>query len=251
MQITLEWENSYKNLDRVEDLVRIFSLQSDLIVLPEMFTTGFTMHARQLAEESDGPTMQRVKQWAVSCNVAIAGSFIATQDGHYFNRGFFAYPDGEVVFYDKRHLFRMAGEDKTFTAGEKQCIVAYKGWNICLQICYDLRFPVWSRNIDNGYDLLLYCANWPKPRREPWKILLPARAVENLSYVCGVNRVGSDKAGNVYWGDSMAIDMKGEILCHLEETEQCVTVELDYDKLQRFREKFACWKDADRFTLTL
>ena len=179
----------------------------------------------------------------------MAGSFIAKEGGKYFNRAFFVTPEGETYLYDKRHLFRMAGEDQHFTAGDKRTIVRYKDWNICLQVCYDLRFPVWSRNVDNEYDLLIYVANWPQGRQKVWDTLLSARAIENQAYVVGVNRVGSDANGQ-YAGGSKLVDLFGETIVKAEEgVESIVTGEIDLDRLKAFRKEFPVLDDADQFKL--
>jgi len=249
-QYDIAWENREANLNKVQSLLENCPPEADLFVLPEMFTTGFSMNAPRLAEPVTGNTMNRVKQWAARFNLAIAGSFIACENNCFYNRGFFITPQGETFFYDKRHLFSISKENMFFSAGEKKVIVPYKGWNICLQICYDLRFPVWARNIGNEYDLLLYTANWPASRIAAWNVLLPARAVENLAYVCGVNRVGEsiDEEGIClkYNGSSSVHDMKGTLLAGFEPDEEGVkTVALSLEALKNFREKFPVWKDAD------
>lgn len=226
--------------------------RTDIAVLPETFTTGFTMDAERLADTMDGPTVDAVKGWAKKYRMAVAGSFIVKDGGKYFNRAFFITPEGEEHYYDKRHLFRMAGEDEHFAAGDKRLIVHYKGWNICLQVCYDLRFPVWSRNQGNEYDLLIYVANWPETRKRAWKTLLSARAIENMAYVCGVNRVGIDGKGFVYRGDSMVFSPKGKKLADAGKREEITrTCTLSRTNLDELRSKFPAWKDADAFTLDL
>ena len=178
----------------------------------------------------------------------MAGSFIAKDNGKFYNRAFFITPEGEEHYYDKRHLFRMAEEDKHFSAGDKRLIVPYKGWNICLQVCYDLRFPVWSRNVNNEYDLLIYVANWPEARKKAWKALLHARAIENMAYVCGVNRVGVDGKGFLFRGDSMIYNAKGKKLADAGKREEITrTCTLKKSELDEFRAKFPAWKDADGF----
>jgi len=203
-----------------------------------------------LAESNEGVTVETIKKWAKDYDLAVCGSFLACENDKLYNRGFFAIPDGNILFYDKRHLFRMGDEDKNFTAGEKQLIVSYKGWNICLIVCYDLRFPVWSRNVENAYDLLICCANWPVVRETAWNILLKARAVENCSYVCGVNRIGQGEFGILYQGDSQLIDHKGNIVVFCEPNEEMVVTEvLSKDALEYFRKKFPVWMDADKFDI--
>ena len=225
---------------------------SDLVVLSETFSTGFDMKPAAVAEPVDGPTISTLRRWATECEVAICGSFIACGDtpGTYANRAFFLTPEGNAHFADKRHLFRMGGEAEHYTPGEKRLIVNYRGWNICLLVCYDLRFPVWSRNRHNEYDLLIYVANWPASRRKVWDVLLQARALENISYVCGVNRIGEDFHGTPHDGGSAAWSPKGERLAHVpDHAEGIATTTLDGDALQRFREKFPAWKDADGFSI--
>ncbi len=190
IQSHIIWEDREENLGYYGELLRRVSGRTDLAVLPETFTTGFSMDVEKQADTMDGRTVPTIKEWAKKYKLAVAGSFIAKDNGKFYNRAFFITPEGEEYYYDKRHLFRMAEEDKHFSAGDKRLIVPYKGWNICLQVCYDLRFPVWSRNVNNEYDLLIYVANWPEARKKAWKALLHARAIENMAYVCGVNRVG-------------------------------------------------------------
>ena len=221
-----------------------------MAILPEMFTTGFSMQVASLADTTDGDTIQTIKGWAKEFDLAISGSFIAKENGNYYNRGFFITPSGDCHTIDKRHLFRMGKEDHYYSPGNSREVFHYKGWNIRLLICYDLRFPVWSRNVDNTYDLLIYVANWPEVRATAWKTLLPARAVENMAFVCGVNRVGTDGHGFAYSGDSAVYCPKGKKILHLpahkETTRTCI---LDKHELNRLREKFPVWKDADTFTL--
>ena len=250
IQSSIAWEEREANLQRFGRLLKRACGKTDLAILPETFTTGFSMEVERLADTMEGTTLSTVRKWASDFQLAIIGSFIARVDEHYFNRAFLVTPTGETHFYDKRHLFRMAGEDRRFTEGEKQTIVPYKGWNICLQVCYDLRFPVWSRNVANAYDLLVYVANWPEARRSAWKTLLPARAVENLVFVCGVNRVGIDGKGIAYGGDSAIYSPKGEKLADAGKRDGAVrTCTLAYSELDRLRTKFPAWKDADRFSL--
>ncbi|MCC8198312.1 MAG: amidohydrolase [Tannerellaceae bacterium] len=250
IQAPIIWEDRTENLGYYGDLLKRISGKTDIAVLPETFSTGFTMNVTAVADTMDGETLQTVKDWAKKYNTAITGSLIVSENNTYYNRAFFVTPDGEVWHYDKRHLFRMGQEDKSFSAGNQQLVVPYKGWNICLQICYDLRFPVWSRNVDNRYDLLIYVANWPEARRKVWKTLLQARAMENMAYVCGVNRVGVDGKGFNYRGDSLIYDPKGKKLADVgkrkEVTRTCI---LDKNELDEFRRKFPAWKDADQFNI--
>ncbi len=250
VQSHIIWEDRDENLGYYGELLRRVSGKSDLAVLPETFSTGFTMNVEAVADTMDGPTIRSAKEWAWKYDLAVAGSFIVKDDGKYYNRAFFVTPEGDLYTYDKRHLFRMAGENNYFSAGDRQLIVPYKGWNICLQVCYDLRFPVWSRNVNNAYDLLIYMASWPEARKRVWKTLLQARAMENQAYVCGVNRVGIDGKGFVYRGDSMVFSPKGKKLANAgkrkEVTRTCV---LDKEELDAFRAKFPAWKDADTFEI--
>lgn len=250
IQSHIIWEDKEENLSYFGELLRRVSGRTDLAVLPETFSTGFSMNVEALADPMDGTTVATIKGWAERYKMAVAGSFIAREEGKYYNRAFFVTPDGEASYYDKRHLFRMAGEDRHFSAGDKPLVVRYKDWNICLQVCYDLRFPVWSRNVNNAYDLLIYVANWPEARKKAWKVLLQARAIENMAYVCGVNRVGVDGKGFAFRGDSMIYDARGKKLADAgkrdETTRTCVLSKTD---LEAFRTKFPAWKDADAFQL--
>lgn len=253
LQRDIRWEEKETNLRAVRITLEKLSGQTEIAVLPEMFSTGFSMQVERLAESNDGPTLSTLRQWSRELKIAVTGSFIAcektgTGEKRYFNRGFFITPEGECTCYDKRHLFRMGHEGLHYHPGEKRCIVQYRGWNIALFICYDLRFPVWCRNRENGYDLALFMANWPEQRREAWDILLKARAIENLSYVCGVNRIGTDGNGYRHSGGTAAISYKGEVMAAAGDcSEEAITITLDKDKLNGFREKFPAWKDADTF----
>jgi predicted amidohydrolase len=250
LQNDIIWENVDANLAYCEKALQALDADVHVAVLPEMFTTGFSMSATQYAEEGHGKTLTTLKEWAARYDVALAGSYIAREEGNCYNRGFFVKPCGEVTFYDKRHLFRMGDEGEVFTAGDRRVIVEYREWRIALFICYDLRFPVWSRNVANEYDVALYVASWPQVRSHVWRSLLVARAIENACYVCGVNRVGEDGMSLAYIGDTMAIDFKGSILDKVPDGVQGhVVVEFDGDKLQSFRTKFPTWRDADIFTI--
>jgi predicted amidohydrolase len=222
----------------------------DLILLPEMFTTGFSMNASALAEPLNLTTFKWMKQQAEQTGAVIAGSVIIKEGGNYFNRLLWMTPEGKFSYYDKRHLFRMAGEEKIYSSGSAKTVLEIKGWKILPMICYDLRFPVWSRNVNNAFDLLIYVANWPAPRRHAWITLLKARAIENLSYVAGLNRVGEDGKGLHYSGDSAVIDFKGEELYSFGEKEHHETITLSYKALKEFREKFPAYLDADNFSIT-
>lgn len=250
IQSDIDWENREINLNKQEKKLERLKGRTDLVVFPEMFTTGFSMNSASLADTEDGETVRRLKQWADTYEFALSGSFICVQDNQYFNRGFFIAPNRSPVYYDKRHLFKMGNENRNFSAGNRRTIVPYKGWNICLSICYDLRFPVWLRNNETQYDLLLISACWPQPRISVWDILLQARAIENQTYVCGVNRVGKDPSGLYYPGHSAIIDPKGDILQSAPEgTEAIDTATLSGNELIRFRQKFPVLQDADSFTI--
>ncbi|MFM9951610.1 MAG: amidohydrolase [Saprospiraceae bacterium] len=247
LQAELAWEDKAANLQRFGEKIDALPADADLILLPEMFTTGFSMNAPALAESMDGPTMQWLAGYAAKSRAVVAGSFIALEKGRYYNRFVWMRPDGSWAVYDKRHLFAYAGEDRTYSPGEKRLTVELKGWKICPLICYDLRFPVWSRNTEN-YDLLLYVANFPERRRHAWTALLTARAIENQAYTIGVNRVGKDGQDIAYSGDSCVVDYEGNVLYHLAKVEGVHTIELSADAQQAFREKFPFLKDQDVFT---
>lgn len=250
IQDTIVWADKQANLRKTEIRMKELAGKTDLVVLPEMFTTGFCTNRLDLAETTRDETVRCLKSWAVGYNLAIAGSFIATENNRYYNRAFFVFPTGEIAFADKRHLFSMGGEDKLFSAGNKRLVVNYKDFNIAVLVCYDLRFPVWSRNVDNEYDLLIYTANWPQSRIKVWDTLLIARAIENQTYVCGVNRVGEDGEGIAYNGSSKVINAKGnEILTTPLNQPKIETIDLSITELNDFRTKFPVWKDADGFNL--
>lgn len=248
VQLDIVWEDKQNNLERVHDYINFRAGQTDVFVLPEMFSTGFTMNSRNLAESNDGNTISSIKQWAKLYNIAICGSFIASDNGNCYNRAFFITPDKEY-YYDKRHLFRMGSEPEYFSAGNQRLIFEYKGFNICLLVCYDLRFPVWARNVNNEYDLLIYVANWPASRSKVWDALLTARAIENMSYVCGVNRFGEDGNGLEYIGGSKMINARGEEMTSMVKGEDIETVNISKTDLDKFRAKFPVWKDADKFDI--
>lgn len=250
LQIDIVWENKCENLQKLHQTLKTLRGTTDLVILPEMFSTGFSMNSHSLAESLNDTTMQSLQKWSSKYRLALAGSYIAIENGAYYNRAFFITPTAHNYYYDKKHLFRMGEETRHFSAGTRKVIIPYMGWNICLLICYDLRFPVWSRNRENEYDLLIYVASWPDSRRHVWDILLPARALENMSYVCGVNRIGTDGNQLHYNGGSIVYSPKGEILASTSDNTECTcTVELSLSSLQKFREKFPVWKDADGFKL--
>ena len=250
IQDTIVWADKAANLKKTEEQLVALAGKTDLVVLPEMFSTGFCTGKIHLAEPMDGETVQKLRTWAVKCQFSITGSFIAAENNRIFNRSFFVFPTGEIKTADKRHLFSMGGEHNHFSAGDNRMIVNYCGFNICVLVCYDVRFPVWSRNVNNEYDLLIYVANFPERRIAEWDILLQARAIENQAYVCGVNRVGVDGLGIDYNGHSTLIDFKANTILHFPENAMHIqTFDLQQERLQRYRQKFAVWKDADEFEL--
>lgn len=247
VQTELAWEDPAGNLEHFED--RIASLDStDLIVLPEMFSTGFSMNSAVLAETMQGDTVDWMKTMAARTGACICGSAIIREGDDRYNRFLFVDPQGTVRSYDKRHLFRMSTENQNYTAGSRRPTIEQGGFRIFPQVCYDLRFPVYSRN-DLDFDLIIYVANWPAARREHWKALLKARAIENLCYVVGVNRLGVDGNGIEYAGDSVAVDFCGVEMIALEGKDRAVRVGLDKGRLDAYREQFPAWKDRDAFTL--
>ena len=250
IQTELYWENIQANLSSLEEKIWEIHEKTDLILLPEMFNTGFSMNAQKLAEPINLTTTKWMKQMAAQTKAVVCGSFIVNDEGKFFNRLVWMQPDGNFITYDKRHLFRMAEEDHTFSAGVNKEIIELKGWNICPLICYDLRFPVWSRNKQNQYDLLLYVANWPAARESAWNALLPARAVENLCYVAGLNRCGKDGNGIPYQGDSQVIDYYGKSILNMGDKEGIASITLSADGLEKYRKKFPAHLDADNFTMT-
>ncbi|MDX1734297.1 MAG: amidohydrolase [Halioglobus sp.] len=248
VQCELAWEKPGDNRAQIADIIAAIDGPTDVVVLPEMFTTGFSMNALANAEEPGGATEQWMQALATERDCAITGSIAVQQDGSVYNRMLFATPEG-VSHYDKRHLFRMAGEHKRYAAGEERVIVDWRGWRIHLQVCYDLRFPVFSRNRED-YDLVLYVANWPAVRRDHWRALLPARAIENLACVVGVNRIGSDANGLDYSGDSLVIAADGTVLWDGKDDSAAARVTLDGAALAAYRTSFPCELDADDFQLT-
>lgn len=248
IQTALQWENAAANLDVFTKKIQQLPTSTDLIVLPEMFTTGFTMQPIAVAENMTGDTISWMQMMAASKNAVITGSIVIQEDDRFYNRLIWMRPDGTYAQYDKRHLFTLAGEHHNYTAGTTRTVVDYKGWKICPLICYDLRFPVWSRNTIQ-YDMLLYVANWPDKRSNAWKALLTARAIENQCYTIGVNRVGKDDNGHIYAGDSGVIDYTGLQLARLTHTEGVLQLTLDYQKQQNFRQKLNFLADRDHFEL--
>ncbi len=251
IQSGLFWENKEKNLEQFSKKIADIKEATDLIILPEMFSTGFSMKPKNLAEGMNGQTVEWMKEQAHKKNCVLTGSFICEEGGHFFNRLLWVHPNGTYSKYDKRHLFSMGDEHNHYSAGEEKLVVKLKDWKICPLICYDLRFPVWARNTkDASYDVLIYVANWPERRAYPWKTLLLARAIENQSYVIGSNRVGPDGNDISHSGDSAVINAKGEIISKIKPHEEVSeTVTLSYSELEEFRKAFPAIQDADSFEI--
>jgi len=250
IQSSLHWEDKEANLQMLEEKIFSISQPTEIVVLPEMFSTGFSMQPKKLAETMDGETVEWMKRIAAKKKIILTGSVIIEEDRNFYNRLVWVLPNGQIGYYDKRHLFAYGDEDQHYTAGKKRLIASVKGWKINLMVCYDLRFPVWSRQQgDFEYDVLIYVANWPERRVHAWTTLLRARAIENQSYVIGVNRTGDDGNKIPYTGESMAVDPMGEILYHKNDEEDVFTVTLDRSHLEKTREKFPFWKDADQFKI--
>lgn len=256
IQADLVWENPKENRKFFEEKIQALSKDTDVVVLPEMFTTGFTMQPEKVAESMDGTSIHWMKKMAFEHQIAITGSLVIQEpfdctqgDKSYYNRLVFVHPSGKIETYDKRHSFTLAGEDKVYTSGTEKLIVDYKGWKICPLICYDLRFPVWARNSEN-YDLLIYMANWPVTRIKAWETLLKARAIENMSYVVGVNRTGKDANNYEYSGNSIIADYLGEEMAVLPKNENgIISATLDKNKLQKTRKSLGFLNDRDSFTI--
>ncbi len=248
-QAYLFWENVEKNLQNLGLRLSALKEKTDLILLPEMFNTGFTMNVTRCAEQMDGVTMRWLYETAKKFECMVAGSLIIEEEGKYYNRFVWMSADGSYVHYDKRHLFGMADEDATFTPGNSRIMLQLKGWKICPMVCYDLRFPVWSRNQEDGYDLLVYIASWPDKRSGHWRALIPARAIENQAFVIGVNRVGHDGNEVYYSGGSMCISPVGDVVYYKPEDEDLYTFTLHPKDLEKAREQFPFLKDADKFSL--
>lgn len=248
-QVDLVWENPVQNRHLLDRQIRQLSGKSDLVILPETFSTGFSMHPNNLAEPMDGPTINWMLKLSQVTHTAICGSLIIKDNGLYYNRFVFITPDGDLYFYNKRHLFSIGGESISFAAGKERLIVQFLGWRIALYVCYDIRFPVWCRNV-NDTDLMIFTANWPASRSEVWKILLKARAIENQVYVAGVNRIGTDGEGISYLGESQIINPRGEALQENHHMNNGLyTYDISKEKLNDFREKFPVAADADQFLI--
>lgn len=270
IQTDVKWEDKTANLRHFEERIMSIPEPTEVVILPEMFSTGFSMTPAGLAEKMDGPTMDWMRAVAARKRVILTGSIIVEEEGRYYNRLIWMLPNGQYGCYDKRHRFAFAGEDEHYTAGRKRLVSSVKGWRVLLLVCYDLRFPVWSRQsppvepdreesprgageaeAGSGpeYDLLLCVANWPERRAHAWKTLLCARAIENQCYVAGVNRIGNDGQGIYHGGDTLVIGPLGETLHHAGAKEDVCTLTLQKDDLERVRQRFPFWRDADRFTI--
>jgi predicted amidohydrolase len=258
IQTNLFWEDADANLAMLENKIDSIKDKTEIILLPEMFSTGFSMQPSKLAESMDGKSVNWMRKMAAQKKAVVTGSLIIEEEGHYFNRLIWMLPTGQYGIYDKRHRFAYAGEDEAYTAGSKRLIASVKGWKINLLICYDLRFPVWARqSVSQGanrspeYDVLIYVANWPDKRIHAWKTLLQARAIENQCYVVGVNRTGEDGNNIHYTGESMIVDPMGEVLYTRKDVEDIATLTLEKTTLESVREKFPFWKDADDFKIVV
>jgi predicted amidohydrolase len=257
IQTNLTWQNKQANLDLLEQKINSIKGHKELVVLPEMFSTGFSMQPAVFAETMDGETVNWMKRIAAEKKIILTGSIIIKVGEKFYNRLIWMLPNGQYGQYDKRHLFAYGGEDKHYTAGSKRLIASVKGWKINLQICYDLRFPVWARqtptmepDTEEGlYDLLLYVANWPQKRSHAWNTLLHARAIENQCFVVGVNRVGTDGNGLVHNGDSLVINPLGQTLYHVADLEDVHTITIQKSDVMEVRNQFPFWKDADEFRI--
>lgn len=248
LQCHIEWENESLNLQRYSQIIQDEIGHCDLLVLPETFHCGFTDTPAHVAQTMDGSVLTWMRQTAMRHQTALAGSVVIAEKGSHVNRLVFVYPDGSITWYDKRHLFRMGNEHHRFSPGNRRMVIQYRGWRILLLVCYDLRFPVWARNLED-YDMMLIVANWPTPRREVWNVLLKARAIENQSYVVAVNRVGNDLL-NRYSGDSVILDPRGQALVAApNDQEVLMGTELDLNALRKFRAKFPAFLDRDGFNV--
>ena len=249
IQSDLVWENIDLNLKNFEEKIHSVALDTDLIILPEMFSTGFTMNPEKVAESENGKAVSWLKKTAIKTQKALTGSLVIEENGNYFNRLFFVFPDGTYKTYNKRHLFSLVGEDKKYASGKEKLMVEYLGWKICLLVCYDLRFPVFSRNTED-YDLLVYVANWPQKRIDSWDILLKARAVENMVYTIGLNRIGTDENQNEYTGHSQIVDYLGKYILEPQTSEGIFYAVLDKNPQNEIREKLGFLNDRDSFTIS-
>ena len=248
-QLDSVWENPAANRTSIDQFLLNIQKNTDLVFLPEMFSSGFTLNVTELAEAMDGETIRWMKAHCSTYKLALCGSLIIRENGQYFNRLIFVEPSGKIQYYNKRHLFTMGNEESHFEQGTERLIITYKGWRICPLICYDLRFPVWSRN-RNEYDVLFYSANWPQNRKDVWLTLLKARAIENQAFVLGANRVGVDGNSIPYSGNSLLIDPKGVIISAAEDySETIISGQFSYSELMMFRSEFPVLDDADSFSI--
>lgn len=250
----IKWGDKEANIETLREIMSLVHQETDLLILPETFSTGFPVglgkeEVRTLAERNTGATIDLLKGLASEYKLAVAGSFIADSGGSLYNRAFFIEPSGDETFEDKHHLFSMAGENNVFSRGYKRLAVRYRGWNLAMIVCYDLRFPVWCRNVDNEYDALVVVANWPEVRVGAWNALLPARAIENEAYVCAVDCSGIDTTGYKYDGSSAVFDFKGKDISVKFDDKGLIYATLSRERLDSFRSKFPAWRDADSFRL--
>ena len=253
VQSSLHWEDAAANLNMFEEKIKNIVGKTEIVILPEMFSTGFSMKPEVLAETMNGETLKWMKRVAAEKKIILTGSVIIEEEEKYFNRLIWMLPDGQFGFYDKRHLFAYAGEDESYTPGTKRLITSVNGWKINLLICYDLRFPVWSRQQlqEEGpeFDLIIYVANWPEKRIHAWKTLLQARAIENQCFVAGLNRTGKDGNDIYYSGESMVVNPMGEVLYTKAQDEDVFTITLEKEKLEEIRTRLPFWKDGDNFMI--
>ena len=254
IQTKLFWQDAKANREMLEEKICSITEKTEIVILPEMFSTGFSMQPEKFAETMDGETVEWMKKIASTKKIILTGSLMIKENNDFFNRLIWMLPNGDCGCYDKRHLFAYGDEHNHYSPGKKRCIASVKGWKINLQVCYDLRFPVWARQCIKDdtfeYDVLIYVANWPERRALAWKTLLQARAIENQCYVVGVNRVGEDGNGVYYAGESTVVNSLGEILYQKKDEEDIFTIELDKQHLEETRNKFPFWKDADKFIIT-
>ncbi len=262
IQTSLFWEDKKANLQMLEEKITSLFAKTEIVILPEMFSTGFSMQPQLFAEDMNGETIEWMKRMSSENGIVLTGSIIASDNNNYFNRLIWMLPNGQFGHYDKRHLFAYAGEHEHYTAGHKRLIASVKGWKINLQVCYDLRFPVWARQAPSQpppggeekssaaeYDVLIYVANWPEKRSHAWKTLLCARAIENQCYVIGVNRVGNDGNNIYHSGNTLVIDPAGQVLYHMADEEDINTISLTKEKLTEIRTRFPFLNDRDGFTI--
>jgi len=253
--MTIQWDDIQSNLNTLEQTLSVVHPHTDLLIIPETFSTGFpTSKCKndiiQMIKGYDLKTIDTLTKLSNKYNLAICGTFVCYENDNLYNRAFFVEPNGDITYADKRHLFTMAGENKIFSPGNKRLTIRYRGWNISVIVCYDLRFPAWCRNIDNEYDMLIVSANWPDVRISAWNKLLPARAIENQAYVCGVDCKGTDTKGFTYDGSSMIFDFKGNDISNtIKGSNTLIYATLSRQKLDNFRDKFPAWRDADKFRI--